>query len=241
MNTLLPKVRLWLGRGVKDIKRERETGGRAGLFLALRSFLNFSFHSSSSFCASFHSTSDKALHSQPHSSTLPSSLHFPHTHPGPVPSLLALLSSLRGPALAAIHQPDGPPLTGPPLSILPPNIPPSTKHPYTHICTQQPGHSPPYALYQAAAMLIGRKGWMEGWGGGTEKPSYSKGTEGGRAGRVTLLLHLHSHARAAADLLLHKGGPPALLLPPPSTPLFPSFSFKSILYPSGKGSCKCSM
>ena len=118
------------------------------------------FHSSSSFCASFHSARDKALHSLPHSSTPPS---ISLTHPDPIPSLPAPLSSLRGPALAAIHQPDGPPLTGPP-SILPPIIPslPSDKHPHTHKYTQQPGHSPPYALYQAAAMLIGRKGWMDG-------------------------------------------------------------------------------
>ena len=147
--------------GGREREWERETGGRAGLFLALRSFLNFSFilpvHS---VLLSIALVTRRSIHCLILPPLPPPSISL--THPDPIPSLPAPLSSLRGPALAAIHQPDGPPLTGPP-SILPPIIPslPSDKHPHTHKYTQQPGHSPPYALYQAAAMLIGRKGWMD--------------------------------------------------------------------------------
>ena len=95
----LPKVCLWVRRGVKEIKwerggereREREREGERDRWSG-RSFpcppllFELFFHSSSSFCASFHSASDKALHSLPHSSTPPSSLHLPHTpRPHPLP------------------------------------------------------------------------------------------------------------------------------------------------------------
>lgn len=59
------------------------------------------------------------------------------THPDPIPSLPAPLSSLWGPALAAIHQPDGPPLTGPPPS---PSSP-LTSLPLQNILTLTYAHS----------------------------------------------------------------------------------------------------
>lgn len=80
-----PKVCLWVRRGVKEIKWERDRwSGRS--FPCPPLLFELFFHSSSSFCASFHSASDKALHSLPHSSTPPSSLHLPHTpRPHPLP------------------------------------------------------------------------------------------------------------------------------------------------------------
>lgn len=152
----LPVSKKWSKRSEREWGRE--TGGQAGLFLALRSFLNFSFilpvHS---VLLSIAPVTRLSIHCLILPPLPPPSISL--THPDPIPSLLTSLSNSWGPALATIHQPDGPPLTGLP----PPNSPPAPlQNTLTHICTQQPGHSPPYALYQAAAMLIGRKGWREG-------------------------------------------------------------------------------
>lgn len=68
----------------RDKVRERQVVGPS--FPCPPLLFELFFHSSSSFCASLHSASDKALHSLPHSSTPPSSLHLPHTpRPHPLP------------------------------------------------------------------------------------------------------------------------------------------------------------
>lgn len=200
----LPKLCLWVRGGPKEIERQRDRWSGWSFPCPPLPFELF-FHSSSSFGASFHSSSDKALHSLPYSPPASPS-HTPTPSP---PSWLLCLACGGLPWLLFTSQTHchwlDPPSSGcPPLTSLP------LQNTLTHICTQQPGHSPPLRPVSGSCYANGRKGW----GGQTEQPAYSQRTEGGRAGRLTPLLHLHSHGRAAADLQLHKESPHPSHTPP---------------------------
>lgn len=235
----LPACKKWSKRNEVRESEGRETGGQAGLFLALRSFLNFSFilpvHSVLLSIAPVTRLSIHCLILPP--LPLPS---ISLTHPDPIPSLLAPLSNLWGPALATIQQPDGPPLTGThPSPNLSPWIPPSAKHPHTHMHTA----TWPFSTLRpvSGSCYANREEGMEGGRDEEERQSSQPIVKGQREGeqgdwpRSSISIAMPEQQQTSCYT---KGVP----LPTPAfTPLFPSFSFKSILYPSGKGSCKCSM